>query len=568
MVVAVDSTEGAPARTRTLSSNVVIGATLTLLCGPVLVDLAVSGRSRPFGYAAPDAFYYLTIARNLARHGLPAFDGEHATNGFHPLWQFSLGLVAFATEHLGIERYTLLVAVLLGLALTASGVALLGAALTERKTLTPAFALLPVGVYGFLLAPFYLPRLKQLTAESAEGTLPVYGTLWSYVNGMESGAALASFGLVAWTWRAFMRARTQRNALAFGLSLAALTLSRLDHVLIALPIGLAFYLSARALGGRREGFVAATAFAVPVGAYALTNQLVFGSFMPVSGAMKTSFPLPTSIHVQYVLDVLHAGAAYDLSKLLCETFVFVPALFALGYLGCTLELALLGPTLVVRYRASAREYERFLVPAALGILLLAFYNGCFVIDGPSHWYLPVSTTFVSLAVIALLARRPRWLSPLANAAALLAIGVASLVFFVKLHRHLDYHARYADFFWRDAPKLKARFGKHPPRLVEFDDGIVNYALDVRAMSSGLALDPEGVAARKAGQLYTLAYERGFKCVSSLYYGNAGELAHDESPEACRRYVEQFERQDIEPYHFKLAYLTPSASVAIVCGTKN
>lgn len=564
-VSTVDSAE--VGRASKVSAKVVIGVTLALLGGPVLVDLAVSGRSRPFGYAAPDAFYYLTIARSIARHGLPAFDGEHATNGFHPLWQLLLGLLTFLTEHLGIGQYTLLAAVIVGLALTAGGVFLLGAVLAERRRLTPAFAALPVGVYAFLLAPFYLPRLQQFAATSAEGTIPVYGTLWSYANGMESGAVLASFGLAAWTWRAFMRARTLGRAAAFGLSLAALTLSRLDHVLIALPMGVSFYLSARALARQREGLAGLAAFAVPVGAYALGNQLRFGSFMPVSGAMKTSFPLPTSVHIQNLLDVWRQGAAYDIWKLVCESFVLVPAVFALVYLGCTLRPTLLGSTLVVHYRASARAYERFLVPVAFGVLLLALYNGGFVFDGPSHWYMPVSTTFVSLAVIALLARSPRPLGTLAQGGTLLAVGIASLVFFVELHRHLDYHARFADFFWRDAPPLRALFGEHPPRLLEFDDGIVSYALDVPAMSAGLALDPEGADARKAGRLYTLAYERGFNCVSSLYYGNAGELARDRSPDACRRYVQQWETQDIEPYQFELAYLTPSASLAIVCGKK-
>lgn len=39
---------------------------------------------------ADDAFYYFTIARNLADGLGPTFDGLAPTNGFHPLWQFLL----------------------------------------------------------------------------------------------------------------------------------------------------------------------------------------------------------------------------------------------------------------------------------------------------------------------------------------------------------------------------------------------------------------------------------------------------------------------------------------------
>ncbi|HVI04204.1 MAG TPA: hypothetical protein VM869_36185, partial [Enhygromyxa sp.] len=64
---------------------------------PIVVDLAINPR-RVFGYLVPDVFYYLTIARNHHESGLWSFDGEHATNGYHPLWQWLLsplwGLIA------------------------------------------------------------------------------------------------------------------------------------------------------------------------------------------------------------------------------------------------------------------------------------------------------------------------------------------------------------------------------------------------------------------------------------------------------------------------------------------
>ncbi|MFH1841774.1 MAG: hypothetical protein ABIF77_01070 [bacterium] len=39
---------------------------------------------------ADDAYYYFTIARNLAEGLGPTFDGLASSNGFHPLWQFLL----------------------------------------------------------------------------------------------------------------------------------------------------------------------------------------------------------------------------------------------------------------------------------------------------------------------------------------------------------------------------------------------------------------------------------------------------------------------------------------------
>ena len=72
-------------------SRWVIGSALGLLCVPVLVDLVVSGKRRLFSYFAADAFYYLEVARNWAHNGTLSFDGQRATNGFHPAWQLLFG---------------------------------------------------------------------------------------------------------------------------------------------------------------------------------------------------------------------------------------------------------------------------------------------------------------------------------------------------------------------------------------------------------------------------------------------------------------------------------------------
>jgi hypothetical protein len=88
----------------------------------------------PFGYVAADAFYYLVVARNVARHGSFSFDGRHPTNGFHPLWQLLTSALDFATEHLGLEQFTLYVAIFASLALIAGGIALLATALARTST--------------------------------------------------------------------------------------------------------------------------------------------------------------------------------------------------------------------------------------------------------------------------------------------------------------------------------------------------------------------------------------------------------------------------------------------------
>ncbi|HTQ02432.1 MAG TPA: hypothetical protein VMI54_01205 [Polyangiaceae bacterium] len=547
--------------------RLVSGFSLALLCAPVVVDLALSGRARPFGYAAADTFYYLTIARNMARHGVPSFDGQHATNGFHPLWMLVGGALHFATDRLGVGRYTLLVFILASLALVAGGVWFLARALSERGRLTPLFALVPVGLYGLLIAPFWLPRLPELPKE-LEGAFPVYGTLWSYVNGMESGAVLFCFGLSAHLFCAYEDEPSLKRALATGAALGALVLARLDHVFVALPLAVALFAAGRArLRPASETLLALAAFALPVALDVAINVHFFGSAVPVSGARKTSFPDLTSAHIDAWLALWKSWSNYNLWTLQREASLLIPLLFACGYLALTFRASRLGGTLILRYRPSARPYERFLAPAAVGVVLLAGYDICFLTDGPGSWYMPVSTLFVSLAALALVDRAPVALPARAANIALVAMAGASVVFFLELERQPSYHAAYARFYWEDAPRLRREFGASRPHLLEIDDGVVNYSLDTPAMSFGLALDPEASDADKANQLFALAYERGFNCLSTLFYGSAGNLKTDKSQAAAQHYAQSLRTEDLSSYRFHLAYLTPSGSLAIVCGDK-
>lgn len=538
-----------------------------LLCGPVLLDLAVSGRRGPFTYVAADTFYYLTVARNIARHGLASYDGQHLTNGFHPVWQFVIGALYFCTEHLGLREHAILVAVVASLVLGALGVVLLARSFSESGALSPFFALLPMGAYGLLLAPFWLSRLRVLASESSEGPFPVYGTLWSYANGMESGVVLFAFGLCAFAHRAWHRQPSASRALGLGFAAAFFVLSRLDHIFMALPLVVAFCITARQRPStERHAIYALLAFGIPVACDMAVNEIVFGAVVPVSGALKLTLPLVTNVHIQSWLDTLTNWQHFNLFVLQREAALVVPVLVAGAYLALTLRLVPFGSTFLLRYRDAARDFERFLVPIAVGVMVFGVHQILFLNDGPGSWHLPISTMFVTLAILAIVTRAPVRLDRRAALGVIGLIACLSVAFFVTF-RQPTYHRAFADFYLHDAPVLRQAFAKNPPRLLEFDDGIVSYALDVPAMSMGLMLDPEALDARLGGRLYSLAYERGFNCVSSLYYHPAWQLLHDSSRQAAKRYAREMIPEEVSGFDFDVSYLTASASLAIVCGHK-
>src|SRR4051812_16890507 len=90
----------------------VLIATCATLAIPVLVDIAHDPRVRPFGYVAADTFYYLSVGRNIVDLGLVSMDGQHPTNGFHPLWQAIVAILYGSCRLVHAPTWNILVVVL------------------------------------------------------------------------------------------------------------------------------------------------------------------------------------------------------------------------------------------------------------------------------------------------------------------------------------------------------------------------------------------------------------------------------------------------------------------------
>lgn len=520
-------------------SRRVLVATVALTVLPVLVDLLAGGTRRLFSYTAADAFYYLVVARNWARHGFPSFDGHHATNGFHPLW----GLLETALTglgnllHLGSHGVLWLV-ILVQLAMVAVTVALLAKVLIAgHGYLSRWFVLLPFGAYAVLFTPVWLwaGALEHRGVNPLEGPMPLYGTLWSDVNGMETPLTVLLFAAVLWlVVRAPVRSR--RIGTLLGVGLAMLTLARLDVVFVAVAVPVTLFLSARARQDRRGVRAAgrsAAVLVVIVGVYLVANQLYAGSALPTSGVNKSTFPRPTLGNWRDLSAILGGNHLFATVRLYRHGPMIITGLVALVWL----------VTATVPRRAgdgqeatAGDRYRLALTATAAGVLVLSLYDWFFVpANEQGHWYWPVSTLFVSLVVLEGIAVAVRWwaerrvgIAPerrrtrpgLAGAATATA-ALLCLAGFLVLGRRRDYHARFAAFALHAASPERARLvALEGPDvgLLAIDDGIDAWALDLPALSgTGLMLDHRAQRAQDHGELVALALRRGFRVVSSVAY---------------------------------------------------
>lgn len=498
---------------------------------PLCLDLVLSANRRTFDYLARDAFYYLTVARNFADHGSFSFDQIHGTNGYQPLWQWMLGLVVASAQGLGVPEPAILVLCLaIGAAFIVGALYLLARCATaERAHVWPLFVLTPAGLFAALCAPWWLlPGIDR-----PETIRPVVGTLWSYVNGMESGVVLLCFAAVAALYALGQPLASTTQAIAFGVLLALLTLARLDHGIFAVCAAAAVFGEALLSRSKRPLLRAAIAcgvFLALLGLYAAGNLAIYGSPLPVSGVLKTTFPHVTRGNI-FAIDKLVSEQPREWLHIASRQVQLVgPVAFALLCLPYSLTFrggaSRLG-RLLPRLRPKRSRFEVFLFITAIGVIGLATYNFLYVRPvSQGSWYFPVSTLFVSLFAWVSLGRLcparwftrtvPRWLG-------WHLVGCALVVAFFVAVRRPDSGGLLAWYYYEEAPRVVAHYRSHEdlpdrPKVVSFDDGIVAFATGWPTMSGyGFNLDTEAMKHMRRRRLLALAIDRGFDRLTGLQY---------------------------------------------------
>ena len=124
---------------------------------------------------------------------------------------------------MGIDEHGFLVGmIVVSIALIAAALWLAARAFVAAKgRLSAWFLVFPVGVYGAFLAPFwYVARQRGYAANGIEGPPQLFGTLFSFMNGMESALSICIYALLA--WRLVRRDHRLRHPTTDGLVLAAL----------------------------------------------------------------------------------------------------------------------------------------------------------------------------------------------------------------------------------------------------------------------------------------------------------------------------------------------------------
>jgi hypothetical protein len=537
---------------------------------PPAYAFAARGISSAFDYFAADAFVYLSIAAN-SHAGFYTFDGVHATNGFHPLWQMLLQGLFQALGIGAAKEHQLAVVFWLSVALVAAG-GMFAARATLRWSGSLFAALLTFpGLFGMAMLLCGWPA----------------GTMWTYMNGMESPASLFFFGLLLLHLSRpgagpmlTAASASGRRLLVLSLLCTGIVLSRLDDIF--LPTAIAAWLALKRDVPARLRVRALFWFGLPLGAALLAylgfNILTVGQAMPISGAAKFDIRTPL-INLGFLGSSLHA---------MVPDFLYDPfsgnggdvAIADVNWRNAQMLLPVIAARILLANMQwlTADRTGRFATWMRLLLIYVmakGIYNFLFVpLLHQGHWYYALSVSIVNMAFAILVAqlcaaladRRPLVGQLVPPAAA--ALTVAALLIFAHSRTDAAGSTRHADLF-RNGPRVATalRAITPQPRIVEADDGIVNYALGLPTMSGFLfAIDPAAYDASRDGRFLAEASARGYQLIGSLYYLRnvpAADLTPEKIPQALREHLFNATDWDLDRFDFALTYKDEASGAVFI-----
>ena len=298
----------------------------------------------PQNFVFDDGYFYVQIARNIAQHGQGTFHTISSTNGYHPLWMAICSGIAYVVTSFS----------------------------ASDRLLLDAIILVQVGVLLWGMS-----CLVQLEREIGlkHSSMSIGLLLYIFIGGgtlllLETPLAMAL--LIYAICRYVVLIRDGRYApgqlLRFSLVLALLVLARLDMVFFA-----AFCMFGLLLRyGRRfslrdvvlRSFAVGMPCAVLVGVYLLANHALWGSYLPISGIIKSNLPGTEA-------DRMHAVAFHNHVHMM-----LVPSLVIVFFILCEKDF--------LRGKRQQRRAGLFLLEMSCFSLVHMLYTLYF--GFPAIWY--------------------------------------------------------------------------------------------------------------------------------------------------------------------------------------
>ena len=406
----------------------------------------------------------------------------------------------------------------------------------------------------------------------------------SATNGMETPLSIFFFGAFLYSVsRASVTddgpAALPRQLALLGLCLAGMTISRLDDVFLPFSIVSVLFASRK----YRYDFLRLGSYLLlPVSflilAYLTFNILTFGHPFPVSMLIKQGHGLMVNIRLtwEYIHELFgwsfeETTGIYRASAVRWRLeHAFYPAIVSSVFL-------LFGasrPEKCARFLGLTEFQLRLLQGVSVYVFVKAGYTLLSTqMNDIGNWYFSVSILFAnflfSLFLGGLLSRSKRltaWPSQLVLAAAY--ASVVAVTVFPDVVSNTQRPNRYYDL-WAQRERLNASLeSSGVKKVVEFDDGICAFSLNVSAISGwGFCADYRTYRAIRDGRFFEHVYDRGHDAIITLdgLSRLKGVTSHEELATYARSATNlKFAKsQDVSKFDFFVTYQDPETGLMVI-----
>lgn len=430
-----------------------------------------------------DAYYYFLTARNIVASGVPAVDGIHPSNGWHPLWM----LINMGVYSLRFDDPDVPVRILLSLGALCDSLVVVVLFQVGSRYLGDVPALVGAGAYAVNAMP-----------------------LFQAVNGLETGLAALMVALAGAQTLLLVESPSWRRAALWGMLFGIGFLARTDTALILMWLGL--YALIRLPMRDRLRFVplAVVIALIFVTPWLMWNQANFGSALLQSSSIAVPWAAETRFEMrnpgvplwQFSLTLLADGSYWLRGDYLGAPLLIGIPLWVVGLAG------------IWRHRRSSlAALALLLLSGGLSLLMVHVFLRHF----PRTWYFVFMAQSLSLALMCFWAvlTSSRWRLVLLPVFFVGMVAMGLITWSFGYYPWQQQH-QYAAALW-------VKENTVPTTLIgSMNSGIIGYYGERPTINLDGVVNPQAFAAIQQSRLFNFIQEAGIEYFIDTDFALANE----------------------------------------------
>jgi hypothetical protein len=506
-----------------------------LVVYPAIFTYYTNGVGGIISFFEADTFYYLNVLKRSLDLDFYSYDGVYATNGFHPLWQYSIIYISKVLSIHSLDGFIQIVF------FTSSLLVGLGSVLifSVVKNITSSYFL----AYISAVPNFYYILFGHIHFS--------FNSTWSYINGMESPFSFFFLSIILYLLfnKRYLENTTIQKYIFLGILLSFIVLSRLDDIFMVFTFVLYLLITLKISDYPKAFLIGFIPFIVII-YYMYFNYSYSGMLLPVSGGEKFAFTLSNvkqlvNLIYPFIFNVTSDNITYSVWSELSQRQM---------QMAVPLLISIILYIFIYKKEEITYEDRIFLILSSY-VFLKAVYNLFFVaIWHQGHWYYTDSIIISSIIIAYLIFQwfPTKKINIIVNIFLIIYLVILSNSFLsnkVQIH-HNDYYK----IFYNQKDEIQEILNKNGVNgILELDDGIIGYSLKTPSINAfGFALDKNASIMKKEGKLFDLASSRGYNCFASLVYMRDlnGKISSDDIK--LNQYIKSvpfLREQDLSNFHF-------------------